>query len=219
MFYDNKYTNCYYRIVSRARDDVNNRTTGYFELHHVIPKALGGSNRKSNLVKLTAREHYVCHLLLTKMTNHRGMSLALVKMTPKEPHPHQERYKPPSKLYEYARRLASIANSGSNNGMYGKNIHHDHPEIGLKISAALRASENFKASRANPEWRKKISDVQSTPVELVTADGRVVGTWRNCTDLAAHLGCTRANVKAARRDQRPLGKKAGLSEPCFVRYA
>lgn len=211
MFYDNKYTNCYHRIVSRARDDVNNRTTGYFELHHVIPKALGGSNRKSNLVKLTAREHYVCHLLLTKMTDHRGMGLALLRMS------HQGFVS--SKLYEYARKLAAKANSGSGNGMFGRNVHEGRPEIGQKISAVLRASEDFKASRANPEWRKKISDVQSTPVELVTADGRVVGTWRNCTDLAAHLGCTRANVKAARRDQRPLGRKAGLSEPCFVRYA
>ena len=64
MFLDNKYTTTYNAIVERARDrEVN----GYVERHHIIPKSLGGSNDDSNLVKLTAREHYICHLLLTKM--------------------------------------------------------------------------------------------------------------------------------------------------------
>lgn len=38
-----------------------------FEKHHIIPKHLGGSNKKENLVKLTLREHFVCHLLLAKI--------------------------------------------------------------------------------------------------------------------------------------------------------
>jgi hypothetical protein len=39
----------------------------YFEKHHIIPKSLGGSNDSNNIVKLTPREHYIAHLLLTKM--------------------------------------------------------------------------------------------------------------------------------------------------------
>ena len=37
------------------------------EIHHIIPKSLGGSNEKENLVCLTIREHYIAHLLLIKM--------------------------------------------------------------------------------------------------------------------------------------------------------
>lgn len=40
---------------------------GYTEEHHIMPKCLGGTNTKSNLVHLTAKEHFMCHLLLTKM--------------------------------------------------------------------------------------------------------------------------------------------------------
>ena len=40
----------------------------YGEIHHIIPRSLGGSNDDSNLVKLSAREHYICHYLLTKFT-------------------------------------------------------------------------------------------------------------------------------------------------------
>lgn len=45
---------------------LNSITDGYTECHHILPKSLGGSNDKSNLINLTAREHFICHLLLTK---------------------------------------------------------------------------------------------------------------------------------------------------------
>lgn len=38
----------------------------YVEQHHIIPKSLGGTNDKSNLVFLTAREHCIAHLLLCR---------------------------------------------------------------------------------------------------------------------------------------------------------
>jgi hypothetical protein len=37
----------------------------YYEHHHIIPKCIGGTNDKKNLILLTAREHYICHKLLT----------------------------------------------------------------------------------------------------------------------------------------------------------
>lgn len=39
---------------------------GYVEKHHIIPKSLGGSNKKDNIILLTARQHYVAHWLLWK---------------------------------------------------------------------------------------------------------------------------------------------------------
>lgn len=39
----------------------------YYEKHHIIPACLQGSNDPFNLVKLTAREHFFAHLLLTKI--------------------------------------------------------------------------------------------------------------------------------------------------------
>lgn len=38
----------------------------YYENHHIFPSSLGGSNNKDNKVLLTAREHFVAHLLLWK---------------------------------------------------------------------------------------------------------------------------------------------------------
>lgn len=44
------------------------KTKQYCELHHIIPKSINNSlkNDKTNLVYLTAREHYICHRLLEK---------------------------------------------------------------------------------------------------------------------------------------------------------
>ena len=39
----------------------------YWEKHHIVPKCMNGSNDESNLVLLTAREHYIAHVLLTKI--------------------------------------------------------------------------------------------------------------------------------------------------------
>lgn len=37
-----------------------------FELHHIIPKSLGGLDIKDNLISLTPREHFVAHMMLWK---------------------------------------------------------------------------------------------------------------------------------------------------------
>ena len=64
-FLQNKYTKTYFRIVGSAKARL---TEGYVERHHSIPKSLNGTNDPSNLVRLTAREHFICHLLLLRMT-------------------------------------------------------------------------------------------------------------------------------------------------------
>lgn len=70
MFTENKYSKIYDAIIDRASKDFRSKGNGiYYESHHILPKSLGGSNSKSNLVLLTAREHYLCHLLLIKMTD------------------------------------------------------------------------------------------------------------------------------------------------------
>lgn len=60
----NKYQRWYNELIERARNRV---IDGYVETHHIIPKSLGGTNDESNLVRLTAREHLIAHMLLTKM--------------------------------------------------------------------------------------------------------------------------------------------------------
>ena len=64
LFNNSKYTRWYYNIIQRAQLRTIN---GYKEKHHIIPRSLGGTDESSNLVNLTAKEHYIVHLLLPYM--------------------------------------------------------------------------------------------------------------------------------------------------------
>ena len=67
IFHSNKYSRWYNQIIERAKCRLLNGE--YKEIHHIMPKCLGGNNDSSNLVELTAREHFVVHWLLTKMVD------------------------------------------------------------------------------------------------------------------------------------------------------
>ena len=40
----------------------------YFETHHKVPRCMGGTDDTNNIVNLTAREHYIAHLLLVQIS-------------------------------------------------------------------------------------------------------------------------------------------------------
>lgn len=65
MFLENKYSRWYNKIIQYR---LKNQPEGYVEKHHIIPRCLGGLDTKNNIVRLTAREHFICHRLLVYMT-------------------------------------------------------------------------------------------------------------------------------------------------------
>ena len=101
----NKYTKYYFNIIVRAKSRILDQSI-YTEKHHIIPKSLGGDNSKDNLATLTAREHFICHLLLVKMTigpDKTKMSHAAWRMVCTA-NKHQDRYKVNSRLYQIIRQ-------------------------------------------------------------------------------------------------------------------
>jgi hypothetical protein len=106
----------YQRIYDRLIDRAVGRTIDtYYEVHHIIPRCLGGNDTADNLVKLTPEEHYVAHQLLAKIysTDQRLLYAAVMMCV----------NRPSNKLYGWLRRkLAScnsIAQTGSGNSQFG----------------------------------------------------------------------------------------------------
>ena len=63
--FENKYYKCYYSIIANAKiRKIDNEQK--YEMHHIIPKSLGGLDTADNLVALTLKEHWICHRLLVK---------------------------------------------------------------------------------------------------------------------------------------------------------
>lgn len=116
IFIDNKFTNRYFKIINTAQNRLADKNI-YCEKHHIIPKSFGGSDNSDNLVKLTFREHFVCHKLLIKMTEdpelRRKAQYALNSFIRSSKG--QERYLT-SRDYETIRTEVSNARSEANKG-------------------------------------------------------------------------------------------------------
>jgi hypothetical protein len=103
------YTKIYHNIINKAKSQkrIKNKEV-YYEAHHIIPKCMGGEgkykewNYHPNIVLLTAREHFLCHLLLVEIyPNNNKLSSALWRMC--NSGSNSQRYKPSSRIYEYSR--------------------------------------------------------------------------------------------------------------------
>lgn len=67
---ENKYYSWYCGIImNRILNPINEP---YSENHHILPKSLGGDNSQLNLIRLTAREHFIVHALLPKFITGSG---------------------------------------------------------------------------------------------------------------------------------------------------
>lgn len=58
----------YERIYEEfIRDRRTKSPDGTFEVHHILPRSLGGTDDQSNLIPLTPEDHFFAHLLLAKI--------------------------------------------------------------------------------------------------------------------------------------------------------
>lgn len=75
------YQKIYNKIINNAKLNNHNKNK-YYESHHIIPKCLNGDDNENNLVKLTLKEHYICHKLLCEIyPNNKSLAHAYWMMT------------------------------------------------------------------------------------------------------------------------------------------
>lgn len=145
------YSRIYNQICNRAK---GRTLVGYKEKHHIKPKCLGGDNSKNNIVELTAREHFVCHLILCEIypSNPKLIHAAWMMSNNKSCN-HKRDYVVSSRTYELLRQkhaqILSESLLGSNNPMYGKIGYFTVDNKGSKNPMYGKLREN------NPNYGKK----------------------------------------------------------------
>lgn len=212
MFIQNKYTKWYFFIIESAKTR-SSFNDNYYENHHIIPKALGGNNSKQNLVKLTAREHFVCHLLLVKMvllaSHRRSMAFSLITMRRSNGGGRKNSIN--SRKFELAKKVASSYISGENNPFYGKTdifTGEKNPMYGKpcyykmteeekenwkrNISIGITGEKNpFYGKTHTEETRKNLSKHRSIPIEVTFFDDKIE-VFEQFGDLGEYLGKSRS---------------------------
>lgn len=133
-----RWQNWYNKIIEKRK--LNPVIEGYKEKHHIIPKSLGGSNDKSNLIYLTAKEHYICHLLLVRITQndkiaYKKMLCALFKLGNCNRHYNSNTYKIYREEYIKNCCIGHHNQDGEKNSAWGK---HWMSNIELKISKMIK---------------------------------------------------------------------------------
>lgn len=152
MFNENKYTKWYNNIISSAKNRLDSGM--YSETHHIIPRSLGGNNTKENLVRLTAREHFLCHYLLTKMTQGQSYyKMCFAFNSIRRSSSNQERSLT-ARQYETIRRVVSLARSEF---LKGNTYNLGKKRGPMSDETKRKISESKKGRQMPEEQRLKIS--------------------------------------------------------------
>jgi hypothetical protein len=104
------YQKIYINLMDRAQGRVSQ---GYVEKHHIVPRCLGGTDIKENIVNLYPEEHYLAHMLLCKLNKGNSKLLyAAMNMTSGSMINNGKRN---NKAYGWLRRQYAESMSGDNN--------------------------------------------------------------------------------------------------------
>lgn len=95
MNYNLHYNLLIEKSKNRNRPDICER-------HHILPKSMGGNNKKENIVYLTPKEHYVAHHLLWKIHRNREMYYAFWCMLTRMGR-NKETFRVTGRLYEQSK--------------------------------------------------------------------------------------------------------------------
>lgn len=181
------YQRIYNQIISRAK---HRTLDGYYELHHIIPKCIGGDDDESNLIQLTAREHFICHMLLCEIyPDEIKLKYALFLMATGKRKNKKYHYKVNNRLYE---------------------------RLKLTQSELMKGNTNFLGKSHSEETKRKIGDANRRP-KPEGFGSKPDGFGERVGD--SHRGRKNSNETILKMSKAKLGKIGNESQKQKVRKA
>jgi hypothetical protein len=191
MVINGKYMNygkIYNQIIERAK---SRNFGGYSEKHHIIPKCMNGTNNPDNIVKLTAREHFLAHWLLHEIyPDNTDLKYAFWSMCRSSDN--QKRYKPSSRVYEYSKRKML--------------------EVWLKFKPSERQIESIKESLTGTKWYHKPdgTNLRAFPDDVrIKTEGWICGRF-NGKSISSKANSEKENKYKGKKRPATSNKKCSI---------
>jgi len=220
------YQRIYNQIIERAK---TRQLEGYKEIHHIVPRCMGGLDIEENLVDLTAREHFICHRLLCEIySENEKLKYSLWLMaTGKRRWKTSDTYDISSRTYENI-KLEFSSLMKTKKSMFGK-THSEETKLKQSLShLGKKDSEETKKKKSqiklghvkDNEWKKNLSESASKsfgrPVLQKDLNGNIVNEWETGKKAATELGLSYMAINACcvqneknlprKRDKLKIGK-------------
>lgn len=184
------YQKIYTDIIERAKTRI---LYTYTEKHHIIPRCLGGLNTKTNIVKLTAKEHYLVHFLLIRIYPNNSKLVYAFWMMCNGSRPN--RPKTNMAMYKIAKELLIEVNKGRPSPMKGKKHSEDAKS---KMSLAKKGREDLIGKKHSLESRLKMS---------ISCKGRKLSSETKEKISKSHMG----KVISAQTRQKMSDNRSGIN--------
>ena len=185
------YQRIYDQIIDRARKEQRAKKQGtYYESHHIVPRSEGGSNKYSNLVLLTAKEHYIAHLLLYAESPTQARAYAFVRMS------HNRIKRSSAKMYQQAKILTAKISS-ERNKLTIRTV-----EQNLQVSNTL-LERNKNPTESMILSRRLLSKQRSKPIVQFTLEGEFIAEHTSAkqarlqTGITTIVDCLRGRLKTS----------------------
>lgn len=202
-------------IIELAKQRTNE--LDYSELHHIIPRSLGGVDNDHNLVRLTAREHFVCHFLLTKFTtgqHYQKMVYACQGM--RRARNYQDRYIN-SRLHEIVKREGARIQSER---FLGKKLSKEHKaNISVGLTGRVDSEETIKkrsesntGKKRTEEQKLRMSQKQKELAALVTSEQRAERAAKASAKLKGKSTGPKSDEHKAKLSKALIGKTKGIAK-------
>lgn len=180
------YQKLYNGLISkRIANPLSKSVDLYTEAHHIIPRCLGGSDVTENIIRLTGREHFIAHRLLSKIhSNNTGLATAAFLMS------RLQNRKICSKEYDRLKALASKSikaqwedpeyreiMSSSSKQLWLNREFREMMSLGTKERCADPEFKEMMSSSAKLQWAEPIFRAKAKKAQSDWFEGKKDQPW------------------------------------------
>ena len=205
------YLNRYLTLISYAIEYPI--TSEYDEEHHILPESMGGDNNNTNLVMLTARQHYLAHWMLWKAYKSKEMTSAFFAMS-NQNNQHQGRTRRiTSRTYEVLRKeFAHLISISTTELWQDPSYRQKHIDTNNTVATKTLRSQKAKELWEDDNYRKK----QHLARKEVWASGQFKRDHSKCGNKGDANVAKRPEVKAKNSGANHYSNREGYVKPSCI---